>query len=170
GIIYWTGLRSCVYVHIHPYTESMIEASQIEFGETCRLDGSYFLCRHDHIKKLANMLEKVPVSMAMSMPKGSARNDAELLDHETKYQVVEEMATYIADLLCQSFIKASWKPETRQEGKPRLQQKEDGHERRKGDGYKRLNPLVILDSFVSTSMKRILEQKDYEMIEKRVYK
>jgi len=31
-----------------------------KFGENCRLDGSYFLCRHDHIKKVANMLEKVP--------------------------------------------------------------------------------------------------------------
>ena len=30
-----------------------------KFGENCRLDGSYFLCRHDHIKKVANMLEKV---------------------------------------------------------------------------------------------------------------
>uniref|UniRef100_A0A6N2L6X8 RNA helicase n=1 Tax=Salix viminalis TaxID=40686 RepID=A0A6N2L6X8_SALVM len=97
-----------------------------KFGENCRLDGSYFLCRHDHIKKVANMLEKVqglsledrfnfcfapvnfrdpkamyhlhrfaalysiksPVSIAMGMPKGSARNDAELQDLETKHQVL----------------------------------------------------------------------------------
>ena len=30
-----------------------------KFGENCCLDGSYFLCQHDHIKKVANMLEKV---------------------------------------------------------------------------------------------------------------
>ncbi|KAM7515424.1 hypothetical protein LguiA_005007 [Lonicera macranthoides] len=30
-----------------------------KFGENCRLDGSYFLCKHNHIKKVANMLEKV---------------------------------------------------------------------------------------------------------------
>ncbi|KAF9591067.1 hypothetical protein IFM89_001277 [Coptis chinensis] len=30
-----------------------------KFGKNCRLDGSYFLCRHDHIKKIAAMLEKV---------------------------------------------------------------------------------------------------------------
>lgn len=30
-----------------------------KFGQNCRLDESYFLCRHDHIKKVANMLEKV---------------------------------------------------------------------------------------------------------------
>ncbi|CAK7328016.1 unnamed protein product [Dovyalis caffra] len=174
-----------------------------KFGENCRLDGSYFLCRHDHIKKVANMLEKVqglsledrfnfcfapvnfrdpkamyylqrfaasysqkvPVSIAMGMPKGSARNDAELLDLETKHQVLsmylwlsqhfkketfpykeraEEMATDIADLLGQSLIKACWKPESRQGGKPRPQQKEDGHERHKGDGYRRPNSLVKL--------------------------
>lgn len=172
-----------------------------KFGENCRLDGSYFLCRHDHIKKVANMLEKVqglsledrfnfcfapvnfrdpkamyhlhrfaalysikvPVSIAMGMPKGSARNDAELQDLETKHQVLsvylwlsqhfkkeifpykkkaEEMAIDIADLLGQSLIKACWKPESRQGGNPRPQQKEDGHERHKGDGYRRPNSLV----------------------------
>ncbi|OVA14676.1 Helicase [Macleaya cordata] len=30
-----------------------------KFGENCRLDGSYFLCQHDHIKKVAKMLEKI---------------------------------------------------------------------------------------------------------------
>lgn len=29
------------------------------FSETCKLDGSYFLCRHDHLKKISNMLDKV---------------------------------------------------------------------------------------------------------------
>lgn len=159
-----------------------------KFGENCRLDGSYFLCRHDHIKKVANMLEKirglsledrfnfcfapvnirdpkamyhlqrfasaysqnVPVSIAMGMPKGSARNDAELLDLETKHQVLsmymwlshqfkletfpyvkkaEVMATDIADLLGQSLINACWKPESRQAGKPKPQRKKDGYER-----------------------------------------
>ncbi|XP_044468324.1 DExH-box ATP-dependent RNA helicase DExH18, mitochondrial [Mangifera indica] len=159
-----------------------------KFGENCRLDGSYFLCKHDHIKKVANMLEKVPglsledrfnfcfapvnirdpkamyhllrfatsysqnvaVSVAMGMPKGSARNDAELLDLETKHQVlsmylwlsnqfkgdvfpyvkkVEEMAVNIAELLGQSLANASWKPESRQAGKPKPQEKEGGYER-----------------------------------------
>ncbi|XP_038907113.1 DExH-box ATP-dependent RNA helicase DExH18, mitochondrial [Benincasa hispida] len=158
-----------------------------KFSENCRLDGSYFLCRHDHIKKVANMLEKVqglsledrfnfcfapvnvrdpkamyhllrfaslysqniPVNTAMGMPKGSARNDTELLDLETKHQVlsmylwlsqhfkeenfphvkkVEAMAKDIADLLGQSLTKANWKPESRQAGKPKPQDKE-GHEK-----------------------------------------
>ncbi|KAF7129776.1 hypothetical protein RHSIM_Rhsim10G0180200 [Rhododendron simsii] len=30
-----------------------------KFSENCRLDGSYFLCQHEHVKKVANMLEKV---------------------------------------------------------------------------------------------------------------
>ncbi|KAK2655073.1 hypothetical protein Ddye_008125 [Dipteronia dyeriana] len=159
-----------------------------KFGENCRLDGSYFLCRHDGIKKVANMLEKVQglsledrfnfcfapvnirdpkamyhllrfassysmniaVSIAMGMPKGSARNDAELLDLETKHQVLsmylwlsnqfekdvfpyvkkaEIMASDIADLLGQSLTNACWKPESRQSGKPKAHQKEDGYER-----------------------------------------
>nr|CAD1826835.1 unnamed protein product [Ananas comosus var. bracteatus] len=129
-----------------------------KFRDNCRLDGSYFLCHHESVKKVANMLEKVqglsledrfnfcfapvnirdpkamyhllrfashysqnrPVSIAMGMPKHSARNDAELLDLETKHQVLsmylwlshhfkednfpyvekaETMATNIADLL-----------------------------------------------------------------------
>ncbi|XP_021673167.2 DExH-box ATP-dependent RNA helicase DExH18, mitochondrial [Hevea brasiliensis] len=161
-----------------------------KFGENCRLDGSYFLCRHDNIKKVAYMLEKVqglsledrfnfcfapvnirdpkamyhllkfassysqkvPVGIAMGMPKGSAQNDSELLDLETKHQVLstylwlshqfkeetfpyvkkaETMATEIADLLGQSLIQARWKPESRKAGKPRPQQQKDGFERPK---------------------------------------
>lgn len=155
-----------------------------KFGESCRLDGSYFLCRHDHIKKIANMLEKVqglsladrfnfcfapvnvrdpkamyhllryatsfghklPVNVAMGMPKSSARNDAELLDLETRHQVlsmylwlsnhfdeenfpyvkkVEAMASDIADLLGQSLVKANWKPESRNKGKPKTEKREE---------------------------------------------
>ncbi|KAI4352583.1 hypothetical protein L6164_006820 [Bauhinia variegata] len=151
-----------------------------KFGESCQLDGSYFLCRHDHIKKIANMLEKVqglsledrfnfcfapvnvrdpkamyhllrfassyslnsPVNIAMGMPKCSARNDAELLDLETRHQVVsmylwlsnhfkedqfpyvkkaESMAVDIADLLGESLIKADWKPESRRTIKSKTQ-------------------------------------------------
>lgn len=154
-----------------------------KFGENCRLDGSYFLCQHDHIKKIANMLEKVqglsledrfnfcfapvnvrdpkamyhllryatsfgqklPVNVAMGMPKSSARNDAELLDLETRHQVlsmylwlsnhfdeetfpyvkkVEAMASSIADLLGQSLVKANWKPESRNKGKPKAEKSE----------------------------------------------
>ncbi|KAK9073604.1 hypothetical protein SSX86_007928 [Deinandra increscens subsp. villosa] len=159
-----------------------------KFGENCRLDGSYFLCRHDHIKKVANMLEKVqglsledrfnfcfapvnirdpkamyhllrfaqsysqnvPVSLAMGMPRCSARNDTELLDLESKHQVLsmylwlsnhfkeetfpyvkkaEAMATDIAELLGESLIKANWKPESRNQGKKGGDNKEDGYQR-----------------------------------------
>lgn len=172
-----------------------------KFGENCRLDGSYFLCRHDHIKKVANMLEKVPglsledrfnfcfapvnvrdpksmyhllrfataysqklpVNIAMGMPKGSARNDAELLDLETKHQVVsmylwlshhfeeetfpyvkkaEAMATGIAELLGQSLKVANWKPESRQAGKPKPKEKPE----QKEDGYERPQSLAKLFS------------------------
>ncbi|RZC47441.1 hypothetical protein C5167_040390 [Papaver somniferum] len=157
-----------------------------KFGENCRLDGSYFLCRHDHIKKVANMLEKVQglsledrfnfcfapvnirdpkamhhllsfastysqnrkVSIAMGMPKCSARNDSELLDLETRHQVLsmylwlayqfkQEMFPYvekyssmaedIADLLGQSLTNVTWKPESR--NPPPKTQKEDGYQR-----------------------------------------
>ncbi|KAF8030308.1 hypothetical protein BT93_E2684 [Corymbia citriodora subsp. variegata] len=172
-----------------------------KFGENCRLDGSYFLCRHDHIKKVANMLEKVPglsledrfnfcfapvnirdpksmyhllrfataysqnlpVNIAMGMPKGSARNDAELLDLETKHQVLsmylwlshhfeeetfpyvkkaEAMATGIAELLGQSLKVANWKPESRQAGKPKPKEKPE----QKEDGYERPQSLAKLFS------------------------
>ncbi|PIA57455.1 hypothetical protein AQUCO_00600290v1 [Aquilegia coerulea] len=159
-----------------------------KFGENCRLDGSYFLCRHDHVKKVAQMLEKIeglslqdrfnfcfapvnirdpkamfhlrrfaqlysqnlPVSIQMGMPKSSAQNDTELLDLETKHQILSmylwlsfhferdtfpyarkaaSMATDIADLLGESIIKACWKPETRQTGKPNHAKKEEDHKR-----------------------------------------
>ncbi|XP_071913775.1 DExH-box ATP-dependent RNA helicase DExH18, mitochondrial-like isoform X4 [Coffea arabica] len=159
-----------------------------KFAENCRLDGSYFLCHHHHIKKIANMLEevqglsledrfnfcfapvnirdpkamyhllrfassyahKLPVNIAMGMPKCTARNDSELLDLETKHQVlsmylwlsnhfegekfpyvkkVEAMAVDIAELLGESLTKANWKPESRNPGKPRQQENEGGYER-----------------------------------------
>lgn len=159
-----------------------------KFRENCRLDGSYFLCQHEHVKKVANMLEKVkqlsledrfnfcfapvnirdpkamyhllrfassyaqslPVGIAMGMPKCSARNDSELLDLETKHQVLsmylwlsqhfkeetfpyvkkaEAMATDIADLLGQSITNACWKPESRCPAKSKPQEKKDGYER-----------------------------------------
>lgn len=158
-----------------------------KFKENCRLDGSYFFCQHEHIKKVANMLEKVqglsledrfnfcfapvnirdpkamyhllryatsyaqnlPVNIAMGMPKASAKNDTELLDLETKHQVLsmylwlshhfreetfpyvkkaEAMATDIADLLGQSLTNACWKPESR---KQKPQEKKEGYERPK---------------------------------------
>ncbi|GAB2264380.1 hypothetical protein Droror1_Dr00027794 [Drosera rotundifolia] len=158
-----------------------------KFSQNCRLDGSYFLCRHDHIKKVANMLEKVqvlsledrfnfcfapvnirdpkamfhlmkfassygqkiPVNIAMGMPKGSAQSDKELLDLETRHQVcsmylwlaqqfkgdtfpykkkAEEMATNIAELLGESLTKVTWEPESRQGHKPKADKKA-GYER-----------------------------------------
>lgn len=164
----------CEQIELFAGKFSNISFSQMleKFGENCRLDQSYFMCRHDHIKKIANMLDKVPglsledrfnfcfapvnvrdpkamyhllrfastygknvpVSIAMGMPKGCARNDAELLDLETRHQVLstylwlsnhfnkvnfpfvkkaEEMANDVANLLSQSLAKANWKPESR---------------------------------------------------------
>lgn len=159
-----------------------------KFGQNCRLDGSYFLCRHDHIRKVANMLEKVqelsledrfnfcfapvnirdpkamyhlvrfasaysqkvPVNIYIGMPKASASSDAELLDLESKHQVVsmylwlsqhferenfpyvqkaETMATDIAGLLAESLFKANWKPKSRNTGKPTPQPKADVYDR-----------------------------------------
>lgn len=176
-----------------------------KFSENCRLDGSYFLCKHEHIKKVANMLEKVkglsledrfnfcfapvnirdpkamyhllrfadsysrnvPVSLAMGMPKCSARNDMELLDLESKHQVLsmylwlsnhfkeecfpyvkkaEGMAGGIAELLGESLIKVDWKPESRSQG-------------RKEEGYQRPRSLVKLQE-----KKR--QEKDLESVEK----
>ncbi|KAK8935017.1 hypothetical protein KSP39_PZI015133 [Platanthera zijinensis] len=157
------------------------------FRETCRLDGDYFLCQHENVKRVANMLEKVkglslqerynfcfapvnvrdqkamyhllrfaghysqhrPVGLAMGVPRGSATNDKELLDLETKHQVLsmylwlshqfkkeifpqarkaEEMAVSIADLLGKSLAKVCWKPESRSQGKAKNMTKEDGKE------------------------------------------
>ncbi|KAK9105680.1 hypothetical protein Scep_022524 [Stephania cephalantha] len=159
-----------------------------KFGESCRLDGSYFLCQHDHVKKVARMLERIqgltledrfnfcfapvnirdpkamyhllrfassysqnmPVSIAMGMPKGSARNDSELLDLETKHQVLSmylwlshhfkaetfpfaeraaTMAENIAELLGESLTKANWKPKTRGAGNKKPEEKEADHKR-----------------------------------------
>lgn len=159
-----------------------------KFGANCRLDGSYFLCQHLHIRKIANMLERIqglsledrfnfcfapvnirdpkamyhllrfassyaqelPVNIAMGMPKCAARNDSELLDLETRHQVVsmylwlsnhfeeerfpfvkkaETMATDIAQLLGESLIRANWKPESRSALKSKPQDKEDGYQR-----------------------------------------
>ncbi|CAH2079920.1 unnamed protein product [Thlaspi arvense] len=144
------------------------------FGKHCRLDGSYFLCHHSHVKKVANMLEKVkglsledrfnfcfapvnvrnpkamhhllrfastysndmPVNVALGMPKSSAKNDTELLDLESRHQIlsmylwlsnqfeeknfpyaakVEAMATDVAELLGESLTKASWTMATKEE-------------------------------------------------------
>ncbi|XP_051217667.1 ATP-dependent RNA helicase SUV3L, mitochondrial isoform X2 [Lolium perenne] len=86
------------------------------------------------------------VSIAMGMPRGSATNDTELLDLETKHQVLsmylwlshhfeednfphaqkaEEMAVNIADLLGKSLAKASWKPESRQQTRQRREENEE---------------------------------------------
>ncbi|KAK7365078.1 hypothetical protein VNO80_13866 [Phaseolus coccineus] len=183
-----------------------------KFGESCRLDGSYFLCQHGHIKKIANMLEKVqglsledrfnfcfapvnvrepkamyhllryatslgqkiPVNIAMGMPKSSARNDAELLDLETRHQVlsmylwlsnqfdeetfpyvkkVEAMASEVAHLLGESLVKANWKPESRNKGKQKTEKNERQLETgsavqlqtaKKGIAYSRPQSLVKL--------------------------
>ncbi|KAF7819702.1 DExH-box ATP-dependent RNA helicase DExH18, mitochondrial [Senna tora] len=164
----------CEQIELFAGKLSDVKFSQLleKFGESCRLDQLYFMCRHDHIKKIANMLDKVsslsledrfnfcfapvnvrdpkamyhllrfastysrnvPVNIAMGMPKGCARNDAELLDLETRHQVLsmylwlsnhfnedtfpyvkkaEAMANDIAKLLGQSLAKANWKPESR---------------------------------------------------------
>ncbi|XP_010937118.1 ATP-dependent RNA helicase SUV3L, mitochondrial [Elaeis guineensis] len=107
-----------------------------------------------------------PVGIAMGMPKGSARNDAELLDLETKHQVLsmylwlshhfkedtfpyvqkaEIMATNIADLLGQSLAKACWKPESRSQGKPRPIEEENSQDKLKPvakESYERPRSLI----------------------------
>ncbi|CAN6484602.1 unnamed protein product [Victoria cruziana] len=159
-----------------------------KFGENSRLDGSYFLCKHDHVKKVAQMLEKVEglsledrfnfcfapvnvrdpkamfhllkyassysknrlVGLSMGMPKGSATNDSELLDLETRHQVLsmylwlsyhfkqetfpfakkaETMATDIAELLAKSLANARWKPQARHVAQRKAKTAEEGHER-----------------------------------------
>lgn len=159
-----------------------------KFGENCRLDGSYFLCQNLHVRKIANMLERIqglsledrfnfcfapvnirdpkamyhllrfastyaqelPVNIAMGMPKCAARSDAELLDLETRHQVVsmylwlsnhfeeerfpyvkkaETMATDIVELLGESLVRACWKPESRNSPKSKPQEKGDGYQR-----------------------------------------
>ncbi|KAF3956527.1 hypothetical protein CMV_018357 [Castanea mollissima] len=104
-----------------------------------------------HLLRFASAYsQNVPVNIAMGMPKGSPQNDSELLDLETKRQVLsmhmwlsnhfkeetfpyvkkaEAMATDIADLLGQSLTKANWKPKSRQAGKPKPQRKDYGYER-----------------------------------------
>ncbi|XP_057808849.1 DExH-box ATP-dependent RNA helicase DExH18, mitochondrial-like [Salvia miltiorrhiza] len=177
-----------------------------KFSENCRLDGCYFLAQNLHIRKIANMLERIqglslgdrfyfcfapvnirdpkamyhlmkfahsyaqalPVNIAMGMPKCAARNDAELLDLETRHQVVsmylwlsnhfeeeqfpyikkaESMATDIAELLGESLLRACWKPESRGALKSKSQQKQDGgaqtlKAQEKEDGYQR--PMSII--------------------------
>lgn len=107
-----------------------------------------------------------PVGIAMGLPKCSARNDAELLDLETKHQVLsmylwlshhfkeetfpyvqkaEAMAVSIADLLGQSLANACWKPESRSQGKARKMKEEDGQEESRvttKDVYERPRSLV----------------------------
>ncbi|EEE61124.1 hypothetical protein OsJ_15051 [Oryza sativa Japonica Group] len=100
-----------------------------------------------HLLRFAtNYSQSRRVSIAMGMPKGSAKNDTELLDLETKHQVLsmylwlshhfeedhfphvqkaEEMSINIADLLAKSLAKASWKPTSRQQAKPRRENEED---------------------------------------------
>jgi len=178
-----TTFVDCKSCGLFPYFEQMelfagqlpnITFSQLleKFAENCRLDGAYFLCRHDHIKRVAHMLDRVPglslqdrynfcfspvntrdpqamssllryafqysnnlpVRIAMGVPTESAKNDEDLLNLETKHQVLsmymwlshhfsegtfpyketaERMASDIADLLGQSLAKARWKPESR---------------------------------------------------------
>lgn len=158
-----------------------------KFRQSCRLDGAFFLSRHDHVKKVANLLERVeglslvdrfnfcfapvnirdpkvmhhlvrfamnyslkkPVGISLGMPRASARSDAELLDLETKHQVLsmylwlshhfkeetfpqaekaQTMAAGIADLLGKSLARACWKPE------PRLQRDQSRRRRLEEEG------------------------------------
>ncbi|KAL4651054.1 hypothetical protein ACB092_01G131100 [Castanea dentata] len=71
-----------------------------------------------HLLRFASAnCHNVPVNIVMGLPKGPARNGAELLDLETKHQLV------------QSLTKANWKLESRLAGKLKPQKKADGYER-----------------------------------------
>ncbi|XP_022874052.1 DExH-box ATP-dependent RNA helicase DExH18, mitochondrial-like [Olea europaea var. sylvestris] len=110
-----------------------------------------------HLLRFASSYaQKLPVNIAMGMPKCSAHSDSELLDLETRHQVLsmylwlsnhfeeewfpyikkaEKMATNIAQLLGESLLKACWKPESRKACKSKLQEE---------DGYQRPSSLVKL--------------------------
>ncbi|KAJ3679663.1 hypothetical protein LUZ60_017674 [Juncus effusus] len=173
-----------------------------KFRENCRLDGMYFFCNQDGVRKVANMLEQVQgltlkerynfcfapcnvrdpkamnhlfkfascysknrrVNISMGMPTRSAKDDFELLDLETKHQVVsmylwlsyhfeedvfpykeraETMANGIAELLGESLEKACWKPESRNQKRGRREEREEGEDREeREEGEKRTSPLV----------------------------
>lgn len=118
-----------------------------------------------HLKKFAGSYAKeLPVNISMGMPKGAARNDQELLDLETRHQVVsmylwlsnhfeeeqfpfvqkaETMATDIAELLGQSLLRVCWKPESRDQ-KLNPQDERERQAEEKENGYQR--PLSIIKS------------------------
>ncbi|KAK1313270.1 hypothetical protein QJS10_CPA06g00515 [Acorus calamus] len=173
-----------------------------KFRENCKLDGSYFLCQHDHVRKVARMLEKVqglslqdrfnfcfapvnirdpksmshllrfasrysedlPVNVSVGVPRRSARNDTELLELETRHQVLSvymwlshhfneeifphkqqatEMAANIAGLLGESLKSVKWKPMSRVQKAKNDEEEENGTmERRRPapvalEGYER---------------------------------
>jgi len=126
-----------------------------------------------HLLRFAtNYCQSRRVSIAMGVPRGSARNDAELLDLETKHQVLsmylwlshhfeednfphveqaENMAINIADLLGKSLAKACWKPESRQQARGRREDKDEYKEEQASndsakdvstDGYERPRALA----------------------------
>lgn len=106
-----------------------------------------------HLLKFASIYsQKVPVNVAVGVPTSVARNDTELLDLETKHQVLsmylwlsnhfekenfpyvkkaEVMATDIAQLLGESLTKVSWKPKGSKSGKQKSQEEEAGYDRPK---------------------------------------
>lgn len=159
-----------VYEQVELFASQLPEMSLSQllerFAETCRLDGAYFLCRYDNLKRVASVLDKVkglsledrfnfcfapvnvrdpqslgalyryalaysqkiPVVVQMGAPVNSARDEFELMDLETRHQVLsmylwlsqhfreeqfvqkgraEEMATHIATLLGQSLVQSS---------------------------------------------------------------
>ncbi|KAG0526116.1 hypothetical protein BDA96_06G117600 [Sorghum bicolor] len=129
-----------------------------------------------HLLRFAtNYCQSRRVSIAMGVPRGSARNDAELLDLETKHQVLsmylwlshhfeednfphveqaENMAINIADLLGKSLAKACWKPESRQQARRREDKDEYNEEKTSNgsakdvstDGYER--PMALAKTIV----------------------
>ncbi|KAL9812583.1 DExH-box ATP-dependent RNA helicase DExH18 [Arabidopsis thaliana] len=104
---------------------------------------------HNLYRFASSYSQNMPVNVAMGIPKSSAKSDAQLLDLESRHQIlsmylwlsnqfeenfpfvekVEAMATNIAELLGESLSKASWKMESKEE-KVKGQMKEDrGYER-----------------------------------------
>ncbi|KAG0584350.1 hypothetical protein KC19_3G204900 [Ceratodon purpureus] len=159
-----------VYEQVELFASQLPETSFAQllerFAETCRLDGAYFLCRYDNLKRVASVLDKVkglsledrfnfcftpvnvrdpqslgalyryalafsqkiPVVVQMGAPLNSARDEFELMDLETRHQVLSmylwlsqhfpeelfvqkdraaEMATTIATLLGQSLVQSA---------------------------------------------------------------
>lgn len=141
-----------------------------------------------HLMRFASSYAQAhPVNIAMGVPRFSARNDAELLDLESKHQVVsmylwlanqlegekfpyvekaESMSSDIVELLGESLLKARWKPESRSTGKSKKPESistgrsKPGEEKREGFP-RRMSPIQLREEdegkFLFSNLKPMLD-------------